>query len=178
MMRRACRPRELGVEEYECLDTSELKHQGILSGGKFTYDDGEISFTGKYEFNTLKIKEAEWVADQHILLIPHPVHCQPGAIRHYFLCPGCGQRRQRLRLAEGRFLCRQCWGLDYLSQIHSSTPALEWRRDKLVHKLEQYERFSKKTDAIFDELGRLTEAINASWAPVLARLEKSLTSVS
>ncbi len=39
-----------------------------------------------------------------------------GGVRRFFLCPSCGDRRSALYLHHGRFSCRVCAGLRYLTQ--------------------------------------------------------------
>jgi len=60
-------------------------------------------------------------------------------IRRRFLCPGCEQRSNNLYLPinAGRqkyFLCRLCWGIDYLSHVRpkrASVSAIERLGDKI-----------------------------------------------
>ena len=45
--------------------------------------------------------------------------CHLGGERVWFCCPGCGERRAILYHRAGRFRCRQCHGLTYVSQRES-----------------------------------------------------------
>ena len=46
--------------------------------------------------------------------------CHYGGTRPWFRCPGCRQRCAKLYMRRGRFLCRPCHGLGYLSQLEAS----------------------------------------------------------
>jgi len=46
--------------------------------------------------------------------------CHYGGTRPWFLCPSCHQRCAKLFLRRGRFLCRLCHRLGYVSQLAAS----------------------------------------------------------
>jgi hypothetical protein len=54
---------------------------------------------------------------ESIILMRTP--CHYGGTRPWFCCPGCQQRCAKLYLRRGRFLCRPCHGLGYLSQLEA-----------------------------------------------------------
>lgn len=43
--------------------------------------------------------------------------CNYGGVRHWFSCPGCGQRCAKIYFHASLALCRQCHGLGYRSQL-------------------------------------------------------------
>lgn len=65
-----------------------------------------------------------------------------GGVRPWFQCPECGTRRRTLYLpprGEDRFLCRECYGLGYLSSRRSG--------DEMTQAELRYRRAFSKADA-------------------------------
>jgi hypothetical protein len=61
--------------------------------------------------------------------------CNFGGWRHYFTCPGCRNRRYKLRLGGSGFYCRQCYRLPYYSQECCDLDGLIHQKHKLEAKL-------------------------------------------
>jgi len=71
--------------------------------------------------------------------------CHFGGARHYFTCPGCDQRRYKLRLGGDGFYCRQCYRLPYYSQECGDLDGLIHQKHKVEAKLEDGERPPMRT---------------------------------
>lgn len=55
------------------------------------------------------------------------ISCNFGGFRYWFICPGCFRRVVSIYFFEGRFLCRHCHSLKYISQL--LTKKLRWHPD-------------------------------------------------
>jgi hypothetical protein len=65
--------------------------------------------------------------------------CHFGGVRHYFTCPGCQNRRYKLRLGGNGFYCRQCYRLPYYSQECGDLDGLIHQKHKVEAKLDSRE---------------------------------------
>lgn len=62
-------------------------------------------------------------------------HCHYGGKRHWFNCPQCGRRASTL-YCHGRYVCRQCLGLHYKSQLIQPLDRLFSRVSKIRVRLQ------------------------------------------
>jgi len=61
--------------------------------------------------------------------------CNYGGTRTWFLCPACNARKAILYCASKRFLCRQCYGLNYTCQNEVYADQIIRKARKLRSKL-------------------------------------------
>ena len=116
------------LEEIPHLDVRALKRGGLFdqssSNGtikwtnigltecalEYAYADSTLSIS--YAVKTLQT--ASETVSEHIFI--DRTTCNYGGTRTWFSCPNCNARKAILYCASKRFLCRQCYGLNYSSQ--------------------------------------------------------------
>jgi hypothetical protein len=64
--------------------------------------------------------------------------CNFGGFYHFFHCPQCGRRMRKLYCIEGRYLCRKCANLGYLSQRLRPSERHHYMKDKVVTTLQNH----------------------------------------
>ncbi len=116
------------LEEVPQLDVRTLKRNGLFdqstSNGSIKWTNSglpEAALEYAYADSTLCITyavkarhTASNVVSEHIFI--DRAACNYGGTRTWFLCPNCNARKAILYCASKRFLCRQCYGLNYTCQ--------------------------------------------------------------
>jgi len=116
------------LEEVPQLDVRVLKRSGLFaqttSNGTITWTKiglSECALEYAYADSTLSISyavktphTASKAVSEHIFI--DRTVCNYGGTRTWFSCPNCNARKAILYCASKRFLCRQCYGLNYSSQ--------------------------------------------------------------
>lgn len=95
----------------------------------------------------------------HIVKAP----CHFGGHRHYFLCPGCSNRRYKLIQGGHGFYCRQCYRLPYYSQQCGEADGLAAKRHRIERKLTGHKGPKRRTHTIMkliDQLMRVEDKLN------------------
>jgi hypothetical protein len=135
------------LEEVPQLDVRALKRGGLFdqstSNGTITWTNPglpECAIEHSYADSTLSISYSvktpqaapETVSES--IFIDRTV-CNYGGSRTWFLCPSCGTRKAILYCASKRFLCRQCYGLNYTCQNEVYADRMIRKARKLRFKL-------------------------------------------
>ena len=145
--------RQTTVEETKRIDIRYLQRRQYLKPGasgrlswtcngepsgniNFRYFDDQLTLN--YRFRDRSYGDDWESIEQTIYLESTPCHL--GGTRPWFTCPGCQQRCAVLCSAEKYFLCRQCSGLSYYSQLKGKIDRLIDQKHKLA-------------DRIFDDTG-------------------------
>lgn len=116
------------LEEVPQLDVRVLKRNGLFnlsaSNGSIKWTNlglSECALEYTYKDSTLGIsyavktpQKASEAVSEHIFIVR--TTCNYGGTRTWFSCPACNARKAILYCASKRFLCRQCYGLNYSSQ--------------------------------------------------------------
>ena len=135
------------LEEVPQLDVRVLKRGGLFdqrtSTGSIKWTNSgltECALTYSYADSTLSISyavktphTASDAVSEHIF-IDHTA-CNYGGTRTWFSCPACNARKAILYCASKRFLCRQCYGLNYSSQNEVYADRMIRKARKLRSKL-------------------------------------------
>ncbi len=118
------------------LDVRAMHHRGILrrsySGTwSWTWNNGESAGSIGYEFDNDSLL-LRYAIDgqsrvQHVRVVR--TRCHYGGSRPWFCCPVCNRRVAVLYHRGGRFACRRCQRVAYLSQSEDVT-ARAWRRQR------------------------------------------------
>jgi hypothetical protein len=98
---------------------------------------------------------------QSITMVKAPCHF--GGHRHYFLCPGCSNRRYKLIQGGHGFYCRQCYQLPYYSQQCGEADGLARKRHQIESKLMDRagpKRRTQTTMRLVDQLIRVENKLN------------------
>jgi hypothetical protein len=135
------------LEEVPQLDIRVLKRNGLFglsaSNGsikwtntrlsecalEYTYKDSMMSIS--YAVKTPQTA-SETVSEQIFI---DRTTCNYGGTRTWFSCPNCNARKAILYCAAKRFLCRQCYGLNYSCQNEVYTDRMIRKARKLRAKL-------------------------------------------
>jgi len=135
------------LEEVPQLDVRALKRSGLFdqstSMGSINWTNhglAECALTYSYADSTLSISyavktphTAPEAVSEHIFI--DRTVCYYGGTRTWFSCPNCNARKAILYCASKRFLCRQCYGLNYSSQNEVYTDRMIRKARKLRSKL-------------------------------------------
>lgn len=106
--------------------------------------------------------------DEIVPIIDFP--CPYGGHRHYFRCPGCSARVQKVYCFGGRFRCRTCHDLTYTSSQESRKPdpmfpriELLIKAQRILEELESGEVRGKRAVRKYAKLEELNRRIGESW---------------
>ena len=136
------------LEEVPQLDVRVLKRNGLFdlstSHGSMTWTNlglSECSIEYTYKDSTLGIsyavttpKTASEAVSEHTFI--DRTVCNYGGTITWFLCPSCGTRKAILYCASKRFLCRQCYELNYSCQNEVYPDRMIRKARKLRSKLD------------------------------------------
>ena len=135
------------LEEVPQLDVRTLKRNGLFdlsaSHGLIKWTNPglvECSIEYTYKDSTfgisysVKTPHAASAAVSEHIFIDRTV-CNYGGTRTWFSCPNCNARKAILYCASKRFLCRQCYGLNYSSQNEVYADRMIRKARKLRSKL-------------------------------------------
>ena len=135
------------LEEVPQLDVQVLKRNGLFdlstSHGSMTWTNlglSECSMEYTYKDSTLCISYAVKAPQTVSETVSEPIFidrttCNYGGTRTWFSCPNCNARKAILYCASKRFLCRQCYGLNYSCQNEVYTDRMIRKARKLRSKL-------------------------------------------
>jgi hypothetical protein len=125
------------------LDVRRMHRAGVLWAGyrgswKWTnsYTDefvGRIGFTAERGGLALSYLLDGEPRDQYVPLTETPCHF--GGVRQWFICPIGGERVAVLYMNRGRFACRRCNCIAYLSQSDDLSGRAWRKQSKLEHRL-------------------------------------------
>jgi hypothetical protein len=135
------------LEEVPQLDVRVLKRNGLFdlsaSNGSIKWTNpglSECALEYTYKDSTLGIsyavktpQKASETVLEHIFI--DRTTCNYGGTRTWFSCPACNARKAILYCASKRFLCRQCYGLNYSSQNEVYADRMIRKARKLRSKL-------------------------------------------
>ena len=124
-----------------------LKRNGLFdlsaSNGSIKWTNlglSECALEYTYKASTLGIsyavkapQTASETVSEHIFI--DRTTCNYGGTRTWFSCPACNARKAILYCASKRFLCRQCYGLNYGSQNEVYTDRMIRKARKLRSKM-------------------------------------------
>lgn len=85
------------------------------------------------------------------------VPCHLGGVRYYFTCPGCQNRRYKLRSGRDGFYCRHCYRLPYYSQQCGDLDRLIHNKHKVDAKLTDKSRAAMRITTRMKLISRLFE---------------------
>ena len=135
------------LEEIPQLDVRALKRGGLfdqrMSTGSIQWTNSgltECALTYSYADSTLSISYAvktpqtDYTTVSESIFIDHTA-CHYGGTRTWFSCPVCNARKAILYCASKRFLCRQCYGLNYSCQNEVYADRMIRKARKLRSKL-------------------------------------------
>jgi hypothetical protein len=112
------------VEAQQRLSVNWLWRRGILRRDKpwtleWNLEDGKISLEGQNRAGAIllydRFRWRAWLRQEYQRIPIEYTPCPYGGHRPWFLCD-CGARVVYLYLVDGRFACRVCCGLAYLTQ--------------------------------------------------------------
>jgi hypothetical protein len=135
------------LEEVPQLDVRVLKRNGLFdlsaSNGSIKWTNlglSECALEYTYKDSTLSIsyavktpQKASKTVSEHIFI--DRTTCNYGGTRTWFSCPACNARKAILYCASKRFLCRQCYGLNYSCQNEVYADRMIRKARKLRSKL-------------------------------------------
>ena len=145
------------VEDCLALDTNRLARGGWFRGltsGNITWTNGsQISLSYRQPHLHLSYTRNGEPMRQTIHVEAAP--CNFGGWRYYFTCPGCQNRRYKLRLGGNGFYCRHCYQLPYYSQQCGDLDGLIHQKHKVEAKLESSEGPRMRTTTRMKLIGQL-----------------------
>ena len=135
------------LEEVPQLDVRALKRSGLFdkstSNGSIKWTNAgltECALEYTYKDSTLgisyavKTPQTDYTTVSESIFIDHTV-CNYGGTRTWFSCPNCNARKAILYCASKRFLCRQCYRLNYSCQNEVYADRMIRKARKLRSKL-------------------------------------------
>ncbi|RRS06407.1 hypothetical protein EIP75_02155 [Aquabacterium soli] len=133
----------LKVESCRSLDVRRLAREGLLDPNvmgsaewvwRDDYGNQTASVGIAASSGTLRLRYAIGGLDASQVVSVERTACALGGDRPWFKCPACGHRCALLHLRRGRFACRKCQGLAYLSQAIDPVQRI-WRKQAKLERL-------------------------------------------
>lgn len=160
------------VEDCLCLDANWLAKNGWFPADQHTgciaWPNGSsiaLSYQ-KPHLNLSYTRNGESLRQTiHVEAAP----CHFGGNRYYLTCPGCQNRRYKLRLGSDGFYCRQCYQLPYYSQECGDLDGLIHQLHKVEHKLEAKEGPAMRTVTRMQLIHKLCALEDKISAAMIAR---------
>lgn len=153
------------VEDCLPLDANRLASGGWfrdLTSGNITWTNGStISLSYRQTHLYLSYNRNGEPVQQTIHVDTAPCHF--GGVRHYFTCPGCQNRRYKLRLGGNGFYCRHCYRLPYYSQQCGYLDGLIHQKHKVEAQLQDKDRLRIRTTTrmkLIDQLCAMEDLID------------------
>jgi len=124
------------IEDYVCLNFTELKRQGFITAGnhfEITYSRNQQEimilnvFIGDGHFHLSFIHNGKFKKQ---LIKIATKSCFKRYTRQYFIC-ACGALRSQIYFANTRFLCRSCHDLGYKSARMNASKRLYYMSNKI-----------------------------------------------
>lgn len=153
------------VEDCLPLDANGLARggwfRGLTSGNITWTNDSSISVAFKQPHLVLVYSMDGEPVEQTIHVEAAPCHF--GGVRHYFTCPGCQNRRYKLRLGGNGFYCRHCYRLPYYSQECGDLDGLIHQKHKIETKLENKTMRTSTRMRLIEQLCSAEDRVNSAF---------------
>lgn len=178
----------LKVESCRSLDVRRLAREGLLDpnvmgSAEWVWRDDYGNQTASVGIaasgGTLRLRYAINGLDASQVISIERTACALGGDRPWFKCPTCGHRCALLHLRRGRFACRKCQGLAYLSQAIDPVQR-SWRKQAKLERLLDEDGDKPKGmhwttyDRIVEAIERCDGVRDAAFCAMLNRLDVPL----